>query len=33
VGRAHSILRQRYARGEITRDQYLQMLDDLESRI
>jgi Short C-terminal domain len=33
VGRAHSILRQRYARGEITRDQYLQMLDDLESRL
>ena len=32
VSRAHSILRQRYARGEITRDQYLQMLDDLESR-
>ena len=30
--RPKEILRQRYARGEIDRKQYLEMLDDLNSR-
>ena len=29
-GNAEQILQERYARGEITREQYLQMLEDLK---
>ena len=29
---AESTIRQRYARGEVTREQYLQMLDDLQRK-